>query len=90
MLNLRPASRSAQSGLTVKEDARLANGHLDGSSVGEVMGQAMSRTATQPRPRKHCRRRPDTPSKVVYFAGYKHLADRYRVEDIEAASDVVV
>jgi NADPH-dependent glutamate synthase beta subunit-like oxidoreductase/NAD(P)H-flavin reductase len=29
-------------------------------------------------------------SKVVYFAGYKHLADRYRVEDIEAASDVVV
>jgi NADPH-dependent glutamate synthase beta subunit-like oxidoreductase/NAD(P)H-flavin reductase len=29
-------------------------------------------------------------SKVVYFAGYKHLVDRYRVEDIEAASDVVV
>jgi len=29
-------------------------------------------------------------SKVVYFAGYRHLADRYRVEDIEAASDVVV
>jgi NAD(P)H-flavin reductase len=29
-------------------------------------------------------------SKVIYFAGYKHLADRYRVEDIEAASDVVV
>ncbi|MDA1116675.1 MAG: FAD-dependent oxidoreductase [Proteobacteria bacterium] len=29
-------------------------------------------------------------SKVVYFAGYKHLADRYRIEDIEAASDVVV
>src|SRR5690349_17872517 len=29
-------------------------------------------------------------SKVVYFAGYKHVADRYRVEDIEAASDVVV
>jgi len=29
-------------------------------------------------------------SKVVYFAGYKHLADRYRVDDIEAASDVVV
>jgi NADPH-dependent glutamate synthase beta subunit-like oxidoreductase/NAD(P)H-flavin reductase len=29
-------------------------------------------------------------SKVVYFAGYKHLADRYRVEEIEAASDVVV
>jgi NADPH-dependent glutamate synthase beta subunit-like oxidoreductase/NAD(P)H-flavin reductase len=29
-------------------------------------------------------------SKVIYFAGYKHLADRYRIEDIEAASDVVV
>ena len=29
-------------------------------------------------------------SKVVYFAGYRRVADRYRVEDIEAASDVVV
>src|SRR5688500_19335692 len=29
-------------------------------------------------------------SKVIYFAGYRHLADRYRVDDIEAASDVVV
>jgi NAD(P)H-flavin reductase len=29
-------------------------------------------------------------SKVVYFAGYKRAADRYRIEDIEAASDVVV
>jgi NADPH-dependent glutamate synthase beta subunit-like oxidoreductase/NAD(P)H-flavin reductase len=29
-------------------------------------------------------------SKVVYFAGYRRIADRYRVEDIEAASDVVV
>jgi NADPH-dependent glutamate synthase beta subunit-like oxidoreductase/NAD(P)H-flavin reductase len=29
-------------------------------------------------------------SKVIYFAGYKHLADRYRIDDIEAASDVVV
>ena len=29
-------------------------------------------------------------SKVIYFAGYKHLIDRYRIEDIEAASDVVV
>ncbi len=29
-------------------------------------------------------------SKVVYFAGYKHMGDRYRIEDIEAASDVVV
>jgi ABC-type proline/glycine betaine transport system permease subunit len=29
-------------------------------------------------------------SKVIYFAGYKTLQDRYRVEDIEAASDVVV
>ena len=29
-------------------------------------------------------------SKVIYFAGYRHMADRYRVEDIEAAADVVV
>jgi NADPH-dependent glutamate synthase beta subunit-like oxidoreductase/NAD(P)H-flavin reductase len=29
-------------------------------------------------------------SKVVYFAGYRQMADRYRIEDIEAASDVVV
>jgi NADPH-dependent glutamate synthase beta subunit-like oxidoreductase/NAD(P)H-flavin reductase len=29
-------------------------------------------------------------SKVIYFAGYKHIVDRYRVDDIEAASDVVV
>jgi len=29
-------------------------------------------------------------SKVIYFAGYKRLADRYRVEDIEDAADVVV
>jgi len=29
-------------------------------------------------------------SKVAYFAGYRHMADRYRVEDIEAASDVVI
>ncbi len=29
-------------------------------------------------------------SKVLYFAGYKQLIDRYKVEDIEAAADVVV
>src|SRR6266850_699480 len=29
-------------------------------------------------------------SKVVYFAGYKQMSDRYRIEDIEASSDVVV
>ena len=29
-------------------------------------------------------------SKVIYFAGYKTLGDRYRVEDIEASSDVVI
>jgi hypothetical protein len=29
-------------------------------------------------------------SKVIYFAGYKALQDRYRVEDIEASSDVVI
>ncbi len=29
-------------------------------------------------------------SKVLYFAGYKKIIDRYKVADIEAASDVVV
>ena len=29
-------------------------------------------------------------SKVLYFAGYRQAKDRYRVEDIEASSDVVV
>jgi NADPH-dependent glutamate synthase beta subunit-like oxidoreductase/NAD(P)H-flavin reductase len=29
-------------------------------------------------------------SKVIYFAGYKALADRYKVEQIEAAADVIV
>jgi len=29
-------------------------------------------------------------SRVVYFAGYKHNDDRFRVADIEAASDVVI
>jgi NADPH-dependent glutamate synthase beta subunit-like oxidoreductase/NAD(P)H-flavin reductase len=29
-------------------------------------------------------------SKVVYFAGYKKIQDRYKVEQIEAAADVVV
>ena len=29
-------------------------------------------------------------SKVIYFAAYRRIGDRYRIEDIEAASDVVV
>jgi len=29
-------------------------------------------------------------SRVLYFAGYRRLQDRYKVEEIEAASDVVV
>ena len=29
-------------------------------------------------------------SRVLYFAGYKTIADRYRVEDIERAADEVV
>ena len=29
-------------------------------------------------------------SKVLYFAGYKKMSDRYKVEEIEAAADVVV
>lgn len=28
--------------------------------------------------------------KVLYFAGYKRLIDRYKIEEIEAASDVIV
>jgi NADPH-dependent glutamate synthase beta subunit-like oxidoreductase/NAD(P)H-flavin reductase len=29
-------------------------------------------------------------SRVIYFAGYRAMQDRYRIDDIEAASDVVV
>jgi len=29
-------------------------------------------------------------SKVLYFAGYKKVSDRYKIEEIEAAADVVV
>jgi len=29
-------------------------------------------------------------SKVLYFAGYRHLQDRYKIDDIEAAADAVV
>jgi NADPH-dependent glutamate synthase beta subunit-like oxidoreductase/NAD(P)H-flavin reductase len=29
-------------------------------------------------------------SKVIYFAGYRSMADRYRIDDIEASSDVVI
>jgi NADPH-dependent glutamate synthase beta subunit-like oxidoreductase/NAD(P)H-flavin reductase len=29
-------------------------------------------------------------SKVLYFAGYRQIADRYKVDDIEAAADAVV
>ena len=29
-------------------------------------------------------------SKVLYFAGYKNIRDRYKIEEIEAAADVVV
>src|SRR5438045_7647780 len=29
-------------------------------------------------------------SRVLYFAGYRRMADRYKVEEIEAAADVVV
>jgi len=28
--------------------------------------------------------------RVLYFAGYKHMMDRYKIEEIEAAADVVV
>src|SRR4249920_322767 len=29
-------------------------------------------------------------SKVLYFAGYKKMQDRYKIDEIEAAADVVV
>jgi len=29
-------------------------------------------------------------SKVLYFAGYRHIEDRYKVEEIEAAADVII
>jgi len=29
-------------------------------------------------------------SEVLYFAGYKSVIDRYKVEDIEAAADVII
>jgi NADPH-dependent glutamate synthase beta subunit-like oxidoreductase/NAD(P)H-flavin reductase len=29
-------------------------------------------------------------SRVIYFAGYKHVIDRYKVEEIERAADVIV
>ncbi len=29
-------------------------------------------------------------SRVLYFAGYKHMVDRYKLDEIEAASDAVV
>ncbi|MFN7087388.1 MAG: FAD-dependent oxidoreductase [Burkholderiales bacterium] len=29
-------------------------------------------------------------NKVLYFAGYKHMTDRYKISEIEAASDAVV
>jgi len=32
----------------------------------------------------------DAGSKVLYFAGYRRMVDRYKIEDIEAAADVVV
>ena len=39
---------------------------------------------------EHGRAFRDLGSKVLYFAGYKKMIDRYKVEDIEAAADVVV
>jgi len=45
-----------------------------GNAVLFSIGQAMRRAG--------CR--------VLYFAGYKHMADRYKISEIEAASDAVV
>jgi len=45
-----------------------------GNAVLLSIGQAMRRAG----------------SRVLYFAGYKHMTDRYKVADIEAAADAVV
>jgi len=45
-----------------------------GNAVLFSIGQAMRRAG----------------NRVLYFAGYKHMADRYKVPEIEAAADVVV
>jgi NAD(P)H-flavin reductase len=45
-----------------------------GNAVLFSIGQAMRRAG----------------NRVLYFAGYKHMTDRYRISEIEAAADVVV
>jgi NADPH-dependent glutamate synthase beta subunit-like oxidoreductase/NAD(P)H-flavin reductase len=45
-----------------------------GNAVLFSIGQAMRRAG----------------NRVLYFAGYKHMADRYKIAEIEAAADVVV
>jgi len=45
-----------------------------GNAVLFSIGQAMRRAG----------------SRVLYFAGYKHMTDRYKLDEIEAAADVVV
>jgi len=45
-----------------------------GNAVLFSIGQAMRRAG----------------NRVLYFAAYKHMADRYKIAEIEAASDVVV
>jgi NAD(P)H-flavin reductase len=45
-----------------------------GNAVLFSIGQAMRRAG----------------NRVLYFAGYKHMADRYKISEIEAAADVVV
>ncbi len=50
--------------------------------VGGGLGNAVLFSIGQAMRRAGCR--------VLYFAGYKRMIDRYRIDDIEAASDVVV
>jgi NADPH-dependent glutamate synthase beta subunit-like oxidoreductase/NAD(P)H-flavin reductase len=45
-----------------------------GNAVLFSIGQAMRRAG----------------NRVLYFAGYKHMTDRYKIEEIEAAADAVV
>src|SRR5258708_27115653 len=63
---------------TATEIPRGENGGLAGGGLGNAVLFSIGRALRA------------AGSKVIYFAGYKHMADRYRIDDIEASSDVVV
>ena len=57
-----------------------------GRDRGAGRRRPRQRGAVLDRPRAARRRL----ARCIYFAGYKKLADRYKVDEIEAAADVVV